>query len=130
MHTQAHILRAAQEGIVFAFQYGLDIMKAMGLDVNVVRAGKANMFQSTVFAEAFATVTDSVIRLYSTDGAQGAARGAGFGAGLYRNIQDSFVGLEAVDEIVPVESNRGSYQDAYGLWLDKLNMYQNSPDAQ
>ena len=130
VHTQAHILRAAQEGIVFAFQYGLDIMKAMGLDVNVVRAGKANMFQSTVFAEAFATVTDSVIKLYNTDGSQGAARGAGFGAGLYRNIQDSFVGLEAVDEIVPVESNRGSYQDAYGLWLDKLNMYQNSPDAQ
>ena len=123
VHTKAHLLRAAQEGIVFAFQYGLDIMKGMGLDVNVVRAGKANMFQSDVFAAAFATVTDSVIKLYNTDGSQGAARGAGCGAGIYRNIQDAFVGLETVDEIVPVESNRSSYQDAYGRWLEKLALY-------
>ena len=120
VHTRAHLFRAAQEGIVFAFQYGLDIMKQMGLNINLVRAGQANMFQSRVFAEAFATVTHSKIELYNTDGSQGAARGAGYGAGLYKDIQDCFVGLETVDRIEPVESDRQLYQDAYQQWREKL----------
>lgn len=33
LHNRSHLLRAAQEGIVFSFRYGIDIMKGMGMDV-------------------------------------------------------------------------------------------------
>ena len=84
MHNRSHLLRAAQEGIVFALNYGLEIMRRSGVKVKTVRAGNANMFLSPLFGEAFATVTGSVVELYNTDGSQGAARGAGIGAGIYR----------------------------------------------
>jgi len=30
IHTKGHLIRAAQEGIVFSFRYGLDIMQEYG----------------------------------------------------------------------------------------------------
>ncbi len=95
IHKKAHFLRAAQEGIVFALQYGLEIMTGMGAKLKTVKAGNANMFLSPLFAEAFATTTGATVELYNTDGSQGAARGAGIGTGLYRGSEDAFVGLEA-----------------------------------
>ena len=80
-HRQAHLVRAAQEGIVFAFNYGLEILKSMGLQPNVIRAGNANMFLSPVFRETLAHTTQVPIQLFDTDGATGAALGAGVGAG-------------------------------------------------
>jgi xylulokinase len=121
VHTQAHLFRAAQEGIVFAFYYGLGIMKQMGMDIRVVRAGRANMFQSEVFGKAFASVTGALVELYNTDGSQGAARGAGYGAGLYSDVKEAFTGLEKVDCIEPDASNKDAWQQAYDRWLDKLN---------
>ena len=44
-HGKAHLLRAAQEGIVFSFQYGMEIMEQMGLKVDKIHAGLANMFR-------------------------------------------------------------------------------------
>ena len=73
VHTRAHVFRAAQEGIVFALNYGLDIMRNMGIVVDTVRAGSANMFLSPIFASAFATTTGARVELYNTDGSQGAA---------------------------------------------------------
>ena len=32
-HGSAHLLRAAQEGIVFALQHGLEIMQGMGIGI-------------------------------------------------------------------------------------------------
>lgn len=122
VHTQAHLFRAAQEGIVFAFQYGLEIMKQMGLDVQVIRAGRANMFQSDLFAQAFASVTQAAIELYNTDGSQGAARGAGIGAGIYKTFEDAFCGLQKIGHIEPDSSQRDAWQQAYRRWLDKLSV--------
>ena len=62
-HTTAHIFRAAQEGIAFSFRYGLDIMRANGLQPTVIRAGKANLFLSDVFAEAFVNTTSTPVEL-------------------------------------------------------------------
>jgi len=115
-HNRAHMLRAAQEGIVFALNYGLEIMRGAGVEVRTVRAGHANMFLSPIFAEAFATVTKSVVELYNTDGSQGAARGAGIGAGLYRDAKDAFAGLRPVKTIEPSKSLRSAYQQAYETW--------------
>jgi xylulokinase len=116
VHNRTHLLRAAQEGIVFALNYGLGIMHKVGVEVRTVRAGNANMFLSPLFAEAFATVTESVVELYNTDGSQGAARGAGIGAGIYKEMQDAFVGLEPIKTIQPNDKLAPAYKEAYEKW--------------
>jgi len=120
IHKKAHFLRAAQEGIVFALNYGLGIMRDMGIELQTVKAGHANMFLSPLFAEAFATITGATVELYNTDGSQGAARGAAIGAGIYKGPEDAFVGLEPVKAIEPDKKSASAYQDAYGRWEDVL----------
>ncbi len=120
-HTVSHLLRAGQEGIVFALNHGLEIMRDMGVQINTVRAGDANMFLSPLFRQAFATVTGSVVELYNTDGSAGAARGAGIGAGIYKDASEAFVGLECTRTIEPSEDHKFDYQQAYGQWIEKLN---------
>jgi len=120
IHKKAHFLRAAQEGIVFALNYGLDIMHQMGMELTTVRAGDANMFLSPLFSEAFATVTGTTVELYNTDGSQGAARGAGIGAGIYRGADDAFVGLKPVKTIEPNGKLAPAYLEAYKRWEDIL----------
>ncbi len=127
IHTRAHLLRAAQEGIVFALNYGLDIMKDMGLTINTIRAGHANMFLSPIFASTFATLTGARIELYNTDGSQGAARGAGFGAGLYGTLSEAFHGLTSVKTIDPVSAQQTHCLAAYDKWLIALKNLLNNP---
>jgi xylulokinase len=120
IHNKSHLLRAGQEGIVFALNYGLEIMRGAGVEVRTVRAGFANMFLSPLFAEAFATVTKSVVELYNTDGSQGAARGAGIGAGLYRDAKDAFAGLKPIKTVEPNNRLRSAYQQSYEIWEEVL----------
>ncbi len=121
VHKKAHFLRAAQEGIVFALNYGLEIMRAMGIELKTVKGGYANMFLSPLFAEAFATVTGAAVELYNTDGSQGAARGAGIGAGIYKGAEDAFAGLEPVRTIEPNEKLAPAYRQAYEKWREVLS---------
>jgi len=119
-HNRAHMLRAAQEGIVFALNYGVEIMRKVGVKAKTVRAGHANMFLSPLFSEAFATVTGSRVELFKTDGSQGAARGAGIGAGIYRGPEDAFVGLTPVKTVEPNKKLTAAYADAYKNWESVL----------
>lgn len=116
-HNRSHLLRAAQEGIVFALMNGIDIMRSMGLNNSVIRAGDANMFKSRLFAETFATVANNTVELYNTDGAQGAARGAGIGAGIYNKPQEAFESLSVVKRIEPDTGLSAQYADAYAQWV-------------
>ena len=120
VHKKAHFLRAAQEGIVFALNYGLGIMRDIGIKLSTVKAGNANMFLSPLFAEAFATVTGATVELYNTDGSQGAARGAGIGAGIYKSPEDAFAGLKPVRKIEPDKKSASSYREACQKWQDVL----------
>lgn len=117
-HSQAHLVRAAQEGIVFSFQYGIEIMEQMGLKVDKIHAGMANMFQSGVFRETLAGVSGATIELYNTDGSVGAAKGAGIGAGIYRNPQEAFATLERLDVVLP--HHVAAYRAAYEAWKERL----------
>jgi xylulokinase len=121
IHKKPHVLRAAQEGIVFALNYGLQIMRDMGTRLKTVKAGNANMFLSPLFAEAFATITGATVELYNTDGSQGAARGAGIGAGLYKSPEDAFIGLEPVRTVEPNKQLKKAYHNAYETWAAVLN---------
>jgi len=120
IHEKGHLLRAAQEGIVFSFKYGMDIMQNIGINASVIRAGKANMFLSPVFRETLAGVTGATIELYNTDGSIGAARGAGIGSGFYASSAEAFSNLKKLETIVPDNSKVNEYQDAYINWKKEL----------
>ena len=120
-HAQAHMLRAAQEGIVFALKYGFDILEEMGLQSKVIRVGNANMFLSPLFREAFTNTTGVRLELYDTDGAKGAALGAGIGSGIYNSSSEAFRGLKLISSQEPVLDKQEQYEGAYQDWLHQLN---------
>ncbi len=120
VHNRSHMLRAAQEGIVFALNYGLEIMGNLGVTAKKVRAGNANMFLSSLFGKAFACVSESVVELYNTDGSAGAARGAGIGLGFYKDFSNAFEGLKSTKKIEPDKKLVAEYKAAYQNWLSVL----------
>ena len=118
IHGQEHLLRAAQEGIVFSFKYGVEVMEQMGMSVNKIHAGHANMFLSPIFRETLAGVTGAVIELFDTDGSVGAAKGAGIGAGIYKDNVEAFSSLERLAVIEP--SDTEEYAAAYQVWKSRI----------
>ena len=119
-HSIANVARAVQEGIVFSFKYGIEIMEQMGMDVKKIHAGNANMFLSPIFRNTLAGVTGATIELFDTDGSVGAAKGAGIGAGIYRDNKEAFVSLERLEIIEPDADNASKYAEAYSLWKNRL----------
>ncbi len=115
-HTHSHLLRAAQEGIVFSFAYGMGIMKEMGMTLTTIRAGHANMFLSPIFRETLASVTGATIELCDTDGSIGAARGAGIGVGIYADHNEAFATLRKLQVIEPDIKNQSAYCEAFERW--------------
>lgn len=115
-HNQAHLVRAAQEGIVFSFCYGMEIMQNMGMELNNIHAGRANMFLSPLFRDTLAGVSGATIELYETDGSVGAAKGAGIGAGIYKDNNEAFATLKKLAVIEPDEKKRDEYLNAYAEW--------------
>lgn len=122
-HGKHHLVRAAQEGIVFSFQYGIEIMEGLGMDVKKIHAGHANMFLSPLFRETLAGISGATIELYDTDGSVGAAKGAGIGAAIYADNNEAFATLDRIEVIEPVAADRQAYVDAYNLWKERLEMY-------
>jgi len=120
-HDNDHVVRAAQEGIVFSFCYGMEIMEKMGMDICKVHAGKANMFLSPLFRNTLAGVSGAMIELYDTDGAAGAAKGAGIGCGIYKNHDEAFASLKKLAVIEPDEQHRTEYLHAYAKWKEQLS---------
>jgi len=116
-HGRAEICRALQEGVVFSFMYGMEVMAETGIELKTIRAGFANMFMSDVFCKTLAGVSGATIELYKTDGALGAARGAGYGAGIYASLEEAFANLELKKKIEPGE---GDYKAAYAAWKQHL----------
>ncbi|MCH4148851.1 MAG: carbohydrate kinase, partial [Prevotella sp.] len=120
-HSRAHIIRAAQEGIVFSFCYGMEIMERMGMNIRKIHAGRANMFLSKTFRDTLASTSGATIELYETDGSIGAAKGAGMGAGIYKDHDEAFSTLKKLAVINPDEAHRGQYLEAYANWKETLN---------
>ena len=120
IHNQAHMLRAAQEGIVFSFKYGIEIMEEIGIVPKIIRAGKANMFLSPLFRDTLSNITGAIIELYDTDGSLGAARAAGVGAGVYNSFKEAFTSLEKLEVVEPVINDKQATIDAYANWKSKL----------
>jgi len=120
LHGKADMLRAAQEGIVFSFAYGMEVMNGMGIQTNLIRAGMANMFLSPIFRDTLAGTTGASIELYDTDGSVGAAKGAGIGAGIYKTPVEAFASLRKLSIVEPELKNKEAYHSAYEIWKSKL----------
>ena len=118
LHQQADIFRAVQEGIAFSFRYGLDILRENGMHPKVIRAGRANLFLSEVFAQTFVDVTGIPVELYENDGSVGAALGAGIGAGIFENAEDAFTQHQAIKTLTPQHSEQ--YEPIYQEWKEIL----------
>ena len=120
-HSKAHIFRAAQEGIAFAFRYGLDIMRENGLHPTIIRAGRSNLFLSDVFVQSFVNATGVAVELYSNDGSIGAALGAGIGAGIYKTSNEAFSQFKPIKKVESV--NTELYNTLYNDWKKLLGNF-------
>jgi xylulokinase len=120
-HTKAHIFRAVQEGIAFAFRYGLDIMRENNLHPTVIRAGKANLFLSDVFVRSFVNATGVAVELYQNDGSVGAALGAGIGAKVYQSYSEAYAHLKPLARFEPTDFSL--YDSLYHQWKSILDSY-------
>jgi xylulokinase len=121
-HGKAHLIRAAHEGIAFSFKYGMDIMNQMGIETKTIRAGHANLFLSQVFRQTLSNITGATIELYNTDGATGAARGAGIGAGIYNDEKEAFATLKKLITVTPEPIHEKETADAYSRWISFLKI--------
>jgi xylulokinase len=121
-HSNAHLFRAAQEGIAFSFRYGLDIMKETGINPQLIRAGEANMFLSRIFRETLSSITNTEIHLCNTDGSIGAARGAGIGCGYYKSAKEAFTGLVTIGVTQPDSVRSQILEEAYKKWEGQLKV--------
>jgi xylulokinase len=116
IHNEAHLVRAAQEGVAFSMQYGMEIMREIGIHPSVIRAGLANMFLSPVFRETLAEISGATIELYDTDGSIGAANGAGIGSGTFGSFREAFENLNKMMVVEPTGKNSAKYSEAYDAW--------------
>ena len=121
IHDKRDVLRAAQEGIVFSYEYGMEIMREMGMNITTIKAGKANMFLSPIFVQTLAGVSGATIELYNTDGAAGAAKAAGIGNGRYASNKEAFASLEKLAVIEPDLTKQEQYREAYLRWRELIN---------
>lgn len=117
---KAHLIRAAQEGIAFSFKYGMDMMKNLDIDTQVIKAGYANLFLSPIFRQTLANITGATIELYNTDGSIGAARGAGLGIGVYKSTNEAFASLRKIEEVKPIKEEIDASLKAYNQWVTYL----------
>ncbi|KYP12998.1 FGGY family carbohydrate kinase [Flavihumibacter sp. CACIAM 22H1] len=118
VHGTAHLVRAVQEGISCSFRYGLDIMRENGIQPAVVRAGKANLFLSDVFTQAFATLNQVSVEFYEGDGSFGAAIGAGIGTRYYRDAKEAGSVRTPVSTTEPGKPDQ--YETIYQEWKKLL----------
>lgn len=127
-HSAAHLFRAVQEGIAAAFRYGLDIMRSNQMFPSVIRAGKANLFNSDLFASIFVNTTQVPVELYENDGSMGAAMGAGIGAGIYANAKEAFASAKPLRTIEPDQNDQSFYEMVYQDWRTLLEQQMQQTD--
>lgn len=118
IHSKGHLYRAVQEGIAFAFRYGLDIMKENGMTPQIIRAGKANMFLSNIFTDCFVNTLNIPVEIYNCDGSAGAAIGAGLGVKLYKSSKEAFQHFKPVQLVEP--DKKKNCEEYYNKWLLQL----------
>jgi len=120
-HHKPHLFRAVQEGIAFAFRYGMKIMEEAGMKTRLLRAGDANLFRSELFCSTLSSLQEIPVGIYNTDGALGAARGAALGLGLYRDEAEALASLTCLKTFLPDRQHHEILQESYERWEQALS---------
>jgi xylulokinase len=120
-HRQEHLIRATLEGIAYAFVYGMNILKEMGLDTGVIKVGNDNLFQSAIFSKTIATLTGANIKMIDTTGAVGSALASGVGVGHFSGFTEAMAQLQIVDEVSPDTGKKEDYLQSYANWQSSLD---------
>jgi len=119
-HTKNHFTRAVLEGITYAMNDSLEIIRSLGQSIGQIRlsgGGARSSFWRQLQADVYGT---EVAVVTSSEGpAYGAALLAGAGTKVYENI------IEAVDQTVRVVETRepdteaaARYREFYGLYRE------------
>ncbi len=120
-HNQSHIIRATLEGIAFAFAYGFEVLKNLGLDPTVIRVGNDNLFRSPIFSRTISNLIQCPIHVMKTTGAIGAAKASGIATGFYSDIQDAFSNL-SIDRCYEPSGEQNIYEGHYLNWKKTLDL--------
>jgi xylulokinase len=119
-HQSSDIIRAAHEGIAFSMVYGIELLRNVGVKPKKLKAGLANMYLSELFTQAIVNASGASVELLETDGAFGAALGAGAGVGYYANEDEAVGHINVLKTIQPDADMKNAYTDAYGIWKNNL----------
>jgi xylulokinase len=119
-HQSAEIIRSAQEGIAFSMVYGIELLGNVGVKPKKLKAGLANMYLSDLFTQAIVNASGASVELLESDGAMGAALGAGAGVGYYANEDEAVSRIKVLKTIHPNNLLMAAYAEAYGHWKSNL----------
>lgn len=120
-HQDAHLYRAALEGIAFSFVYGMELLKEDKTVIDELRAGNDNLFRSAIFSTTIATLINQEIKIYNTTGAVGAARAAGLMDGDFDTYTKNINNNDYVMSYHP-SKDAAAYKEAYQHWRNELEM--------
>jgi xylulokinase len=121
-HDQRHFFRAALEGIAFAFVYGMEAMRELGIPIRNLRVGNDNLFQSEIFSNTIATLLDVEIEVFSTNGAIGAAKAASVSVGIFQSPEAAMEqNLSPLKRYKPSTEKFSEYSMAYSRWKGYLS---------
>lgn len=123
-HSNAHLYRAALEGIAFSFVHGVQILRAMDISADTIKVGNDNLFRSKIFAETISNLLDAEIQLIETTGAIGAAKAAGVATGIYASIEEAMQSTEVLAHFHP-QQNNGEHEKAFESWESALGKTMN-----
>ncbi len=89
-HGKAHLTRAVLEGVTYGLRDSLELMRALGLSIEQVRASGGGA-RSPLWQQMLADVFDTeIVTVKVTEGAAyGAALLAGVGAGVFRDVSEA-----------------------------------------
>ena len=122
-HETGHMLRAAVEGIIYALNLGFEMLSDLNINRNTIRAGNANLFLSDIFKTIFANVTDTPLEIFNTDGANGAARGAALGFGIFETMEEAFDDLQLLEVIEPNSELCTIYKESFEGWKETISKH-------
>ena len=102
--------------------YGLEILNSSGIVPQKIKAGYANMYLSSIFSSTIVNASNVPIQLLESDGAYGAALGAGIGSMYYNSIQEGINSIKVLSEVLP-DQNKNKTFEYYEKWkLELSNM--------
>jgi xylulokinase len=116
-HSQAHLLRAALEGVAFALREGLEALEARGIPLPELRLAGGGTVQSA-WRSMLADVLRRPLRVVPNPAAsaRGAALLAGVVAGVYPDAAATLATAPATEATVYPGEASAQYEEAYGRY--------------